>query len=145
MCSSDLDKTDLAQFPTSSSAVGFEDPREGAPRTLGRQKVPRGLRLRKYPLILGPSEFAAQAQFSTGAQGQNQGLAWSSDSSLWGNQVQKVKNHKFWTEPRPCMVLGLKPMGKPSTKILIFTSSGQNQGLVWSSDSSLWGNQVQKF
>ena len=23
---------------------------------------------------------------------------------------------KFWTEPRPCMVLGLKPMGKPSTK-----------------------------
>ena len=24
--------------------------------------------------------------------------------------------YKFWTEPRPCMVLGLKPMGKPSTK-----------------------------
>ena len=46
--------------------------------------------------------------------GQNQGLAWSSDSSLWGNQVHK-KNHKFWTEPRPCMVHGLKPMGKPST------------------------------
>ena len=108
------DKTDLAQFPTSSSAVGLGDPREGAPRILGRQKVPRDLRLRKYPLIFGPSKFAAQAQFNTGAQGQNQGLAWSSDSSLWGNQVQKVKNHKFWTEPRPCMVLGLKPMGKPS-------------------------------
>ena len=27
-----------------------------------------------------------------------------------------LKNHQFWTEPRPCMVLGLKPMGKPSTK-----------------------------
>ena len=27
-----------------------------------------------------------------------------------------MKSHKFWTEPRPCMVLGLKPMGKPSTK-----------------------------
>jgi len=26
-----------------------------------------------------------------------------------------LKDHKFWTEPRPCMVLGLKPMGKPST------------------------------
>ena len=29
------------------------------------------------------------------------------------------KNIKFWTEPRPCMVLGLKPMGKPSTKFLL--------------------------
>ena len=26
-----------------------------------------------------------------------------------------LKNHKFWTGPRPCMVHGLKPMGKPST------------------------------
>jgi len=24
-------------------------------------------------------------------------------------------SYKFWTEPRPCMVLGPKPMGKPST------------------------------
>ena len=47
--------------------------------------------------------------------GQNQGLVWSSNSSLWGNQVQE-KIIKFWTEPRPCMVHGLKPMGKPSTK-----------------------------
>ena len=154
--------------------------------------------------------------------GQNQGLVWSSDSSLWGNQVHK-KHFKFWTEPRPCMVLGLKPIGKPSTykKNLKFwteprpsmvlglkpmakptteeklqgldrtkalhgprtqaygeskylneklqvldrtkalygsrtqangetkyrrkkTSFGQNQGLVWSSDSSLWGNKAQK-
>ena len=28
----------------------------------------------------------------------------------------KKKNYKFWTEPRPCMVLGLKLMGKPSTQ-----------------------------
>ena len=48
--------------------------------------------------------------------GQNQGIAWSSDSSLWGNQVQKE----------------------------ILTSSGQNQGLAWSSDPSLWGNQLLK-
>ena len=27
-----------------------------------------------------------------------------------------MKSYKFWTEPRPCMVLGLKPMGKPSKK-----------------------------
>src|SRR6266571_3505296 len=73
--------------------------------------------------------------------GQNQGLVWSSNSNLWGNQLlgQKLqgldrtkalygprtqasgetnyldKNHKFWTEPRPCMVLGLKPLGKSNT------------------------------
>ena len=40
------------------------------------------------------------------------------------------------------MVLGLKPMGKPSTEKNI--SLGQNPGLVWSSDSSLWGNQEHK-
>ena len=45
--------------------------------------------------------------------GQNQGLAWSSDSSLWGNQVLQK-------------------------------SFGQNQGLAWSSDSRLRGNQVLK-
>ena len=73
--------------------------------------------------------------------------------ALYGPRTQaygetKYKNfyyYKFWTEPRYCMVLGPKPMGKPSTKILIITSFGQNQGLVWSSDPSLWGNQVQKF
>ena len=45
---------------------------------------------------------------------QNQGIAWSSDSNLWGNQLLK-ENSKFWTELRYCMVLGLKLMGKPTT------------------------------
>ena len=45
--------------------------------------------------------------------GQNQGIAWSSDSNLWGNQL--LNKSKFWTEPRYYMVLGLKPMGKPTT------------------------------
>ena len=31
-------------------------------------------------------------------------------------KCKREKNHKFWTEPRTCMVFGLKPMGKPSTK-----------------------------
>ena len=47
--------------------------------------------------------------------GQNQGIAWSSDSKLWGNQLLK-KNLSF----------------------------GQNQGIAWSSDSNLWGNQLLK-
>ena len=46
--------------------------------------------------------------------GQNQGIAWFSDSNLWGNQLLK-KDYEFWTELRYCMVLGLKPMGKPTT------------------------------
>ena len=46
--------------------------------------------------------------------GQNQGLGWSSDSNLWGNQLLE-ENYKFWTEPRSCMVLELKPVGKPTT------------------------------
>ena len=52
-----------------------------------------------------------------------------------------LKKSKFWTEPRYCMVFGLKPMGKPTTlsKNLSF---GQNQGIAWSSDSNLWGNQL---
>ena len=33
-----------------------------------------------------------------------------------GKPSTQKKNHKFWTEPRTCMVLGLKPMGKPSTQ-----------------------------
>ena len=73
--------------------------------------------------------------------GQNQGIVWSSYSNLWGNQLliniyqvldrtkvlygSRIQTYgetnylsisiKFWTEPRYCMVLGLKPMGKPTT------------------------------
>ena len=43
------------------------------------------------------------------------------------------------TEPRSCMVLGLKPMGKLIT-LDKYLSVRQNQGLAWSSDSSLWEN-----
>ena len=71
--------------------------------------------------------------------GQNQGIAWSSDSNLWGNQL--LKKAKFWTESRYCTVLGLKPMGKPTTQKLSF---GQNQGIAWSSNSNLWGNKLFK-
>ena len=33
-----------------------------------------------------------------------------------GKPTTKEKKYKFWTELRPCMVFGLKPMGKPTTK-----------------------------
>ena len=42
-------------------------------------------------------------------------------------------------EPRSCMVLGLKPMGKLIT-LDKYLSVRLNQGLVWSSDSNLWKN-----
>ena len=56
------DKMSPARFPMPSATVRLKEPREGAPRTLGRQKVPHDLRLRKYLLIYGPSKFAAQAR-----------------------------------------------------------------------------------
>ena len=101
--------------------------------------------------------------------GQNQGIVWSSNSNLWGNQLLRWKNWvldrtkvlygprtqtygetnyldekkktEFWIEPRYCMVLGLKPMGKPTTWMRKL-SFGQNQCIVWSSDSNLLGNQL---
>ena len=42
-------------------------------------------------------------------------------------------------EPRSCMVLGLKPMGKLITRDK-YLSVRQNQGLAWSLDSNLWEN-----
>ena len=47
--------------------------------------------------------------------GQNQGLVWSSDST-YGETKYSKENYKFWIESRPCMVLRLKPIGKPSTQ-----------------------------
>ena len=51
---------------------------------------------------------------------QNQGLAWSSDSNLWGKLVTSKNN---------LIVISKKNL-----------SVRQNQGLAWSSDSNLWGN-----
>ena len=42
-------------------------------------------------------------------------------------------------EPRSCMVLGLKLMGKLIT-LDKYLSVRLNQGLAWSSDSNLWEN-----
>ena len=56
------DKMSPARFPTPSVTAILKEPRKGAPRTLGRQKVPRDQRLRKCLLICGPSKFAAQAR-----------------------------------------------------------------------------------
>ena len=108
------DKMSLARFPTSSATLRLEESREGAPRILGRPKSIARPKTTEIPPNFGPSQLTAQARFSAKARGQNLGLAWSSDSSLWGNQVQKIK------------IAGV----------------GQNLGLAWSSDSSLCGNQL---
>src|SRR6266699_2580025 len=99
VCSSDL----------RTQAYGETKYKKENPQVLDRTKALHGPRTQAY----GETKYKRENLISFG---QNQGLAWSTDSSLLGNQVQKRKSHKFWTEPRPCMVLGLKPMGKPSTK-----------------------------
>ena len=43
------DKADLAQFPTPSATVRFEDPREGAPRVLKMENKGRPLNLARLP------------------------------------------------------------------------------------------------
>ena len=63
-----------ARVPTPSATLGLKESREGAPRTLGRQKVPRDLRLRKYLLICGLSKFAAQARSAGGPRDRTKAL-----------------------------------------------------------------------
>ena len=72
---------------------------------MDRTKVLYGPRTQTY----GETNYLKKSSF-----GQNQGIVWSSDSNLWGNQLLKK------------------------------SSFGQNQGIVWSSDSNLWGNQLLK-
>ena len=58
--------------------------------------------------IYGETNYLTNLSF-----GQNQGIAWSLDSNLLRNQL--LNKSKFLTEPRYCMVLGLKPIGKLTT------------------------------
>ena len=60
-------------------------------------------------------------------------------TSYFGGIITYWQVSKCWTEPRSCMVLGLKPMGKLIT-LDKYLSVRQNQCLAWSSDSNLWGN-----
>ena len=60
------DKMSPARFPGPSATMRLKESREGTPRILGRQKVPRDRRLRKYLLICGPSKLAAQARSAWG-------------------------------------------------------------------------------
>ena len=82
-------------------------------QVLDRTKVLYGPRTQTY----GETNYLSKSSF-----GQNQGIAWSWDSNLWGNQL--LIKIKFWIEPRYCIVLALKPMGKPTTQ----TRSGHQVG-----------------
>ena len=78
---------------------------------------------------------------------QGQPPAWKLVRYLREDQVRKKKKgHQVLDRTKT--LYGPQTQAYRETKykiFLIITSSGQNQGLVWSSDSSLWGNQVQKF
>ena len=93
-------------------------------QVLNRTKVLHDPRTQTY----GETNYLLKSSF-----GQNQGIAWSSNSNLWGNQL--LIKIKFWIEPRYCMVLGLKLMGKPTTY--------QNQ--VFNRTKVLHGPQTQAY
>ena len=68
------DKIFPARFPMPSATLRSKKPRKGAPRILGRQKVLRDLRLRKYLLNCGPRKFAAQARSTWGLRDETKAL-----------------------------------------------------------------------
>ena len=70
--------------------------------------------------------------------GTSSGRLISSDPLEWLNGALAMTS-SWKTEPRSCMVLGLKPMGKLIT-LDKYLSVIQNQDLAWSSDSNLWEN-----
>ena len=109
------DKTSPARFPIPSATLRLKETREGAPRTLGRQKVPRDLRLRKCPQFVGPVNSQPRPVQHRGPRTEPRPCM-VLELKPMGKPSTKNKNYKCWTVPRPCMVLGLKPMGKPSTK-----------------------------
>ena len=93
-------------------------------QVLDRTKVLHGPRTQAY----GKINYLSKSSF-----GQNEGIVWSSDSNLWRNQL--LIKIKFWIESRYCMVLGLKPMGKPTTY--------QNQ--VFDRTKVLYGPRTQTY
>ena len=58
-------------------------------------------------------------------------------TKTYGETSYFQEKTKYYIEPRSCMVLELKPMGKLVTSKKKSLSTRQNQGLAWSSDSNL--------
>ena len=72
---------------------------------------------------------------------QNQGIVWSSDWSLWRNQRLEKKKTKFFD--RTMVLYGPRSPAYGETNYLRKNKGfGQNHGIVWFSDSSLWGSQL---
>ena len=75
------------------------------------------------------------------------GGKWGGTKVLHGPQTQTYRETSYFkdesksqTEPRSCIVFGLKPMGKLVTS-KTNPSPKQNQGLAWFSNLLLYGNQ----
>ena len=129
-----------ARFPMPSATLRLKESRKGAPRTLGRQKVLRDLRLRKYLLKCGPRKFAAQAHSAWGPRDGTKALH-GPRTQAYGETEQKKKiKKKLQVLYKTKALHGPRTQAYGETKYKKeITSFIQNQGLAWSSDSSLWG------
>ena len=67
--------------------------------------------------------------------GQNHGIVWSSDSSLWGNQLPE-KKEMVLDRTKALYCPRTQPYGE-TNYLRKNKGFGQNQGIVWSSDLSL--------
>ena len=97
---------------------------------MDRTKVLHGPRTQTY----GETNYLSKSSF-----GQNQGIAWSSDSNLWENQLLK-----YQVLDRIKVLYGPRTQTYGKTNYLSKSSFGQNQGIAWPLDSNLWGNQSLK-
>src|SRR6266705_3043121 len=129
-----LDRTKALHGPR-TQAYGETKYKKENPQVLDRTKALHGPRTQAY----GETKYKKGNLTSFG---QNQGLAWSSDSSLWGNQVQKKEILQVLDRTKALHGPRTQAYGETKYKKGNLTSFGQNQGLAWSSDSSLCGNQL---
>ena len=109
-------------------AEGLIPPTTCQNQVLDKTKVLHGPQTQTY----GETNYLSKSSFE-----QNQGIAWSSDSNLWGNQL--LKNQVL---DRTKVLHGPRTQTYGETNYLSKSSFGQNQGIAWFSDSNLWENQL---
>ena len=73
------------------------------------------LSLFRYMFPLGATPHNASGMASLGASSIKIASPASFDELTFEKRINLQKKYKFWTEPRPCMVLRPKPLGKPTT------------------------------
>ena len=133
----------VAEISLNSWAKGIRSLGPFCMKAQGLRPTPRNDHCRGQPCSAPREMPDKKGDLNSKSLGQNLGLVWSSDSSLWGNQEPKRKNISLGRNLGLVWSSDSSPWGNQEHKRKN-TRLGQNLGLVWSSDPSLWENQVHK-